>query len=281
MENERFLQSEYKECPLPTPFSIRSLYTFSRQKLHADYVFKGEAHDFTEVVCVTDGKVGITADKNVYVLSSGQMIVHPAQEFHAIWSTEGTSPEAIIFSFKADAFPALSRRLFTLKADELAKIRSIQREAETAFHIGAHSISLKNGQEHRASIVVKKLELFLMRAFASETEEQANYTGKSAENYVKILSVLEENIGENLTTSELAVLCNMSVPAMEKTVFRYLGCGAISYFNTMKIQRAKEMLASGKTVKETAFELGFSNQNYFSSKFKSLVGVSPSQWQKE
>jgi AraC-like DNA-binding protein len=281
MENEKNLQFGYAECPLPRPFSIRSLYTFSRQKLHEDYVFKGEAHDFTEVVCITNGKVGITADKNVYVLSSGQMIVHPAQEFHAIWSTEGTSPEAIIFSFKADHFPILARRIFSLKSEEIAKIRSIQLEAESAFHIGAHSIQLKHGQQARAAIVAKKLELFLMRAFLSETNDQPEYTGKSAENYVKILSVMEENIGENLTTKELASLCNMSVPTIEKAVFRYLGCGIISHFNTMKIQKAKELLLSGISVKETAFSLGFSNQNYFSSRFKSVVGVPPSSFRKE
>lgn len=281
MENERILQAKYTECPIPPPLSMRSLYTFSRQKLHRDYVFKGEAHDFTEVVCVTDGKVGITADKNVYVLSAGQMIVHPAQEYHAIWSTEGTSPEVIIFSFKADEFPLLPRRIFALKPEEISKIRALQREAETAFHIGMHSISLRQGQAVRASIVVKKLELFLMRAFSSEMDEQPEYTGKSAENYVKILSVMQENIGENLTTKQLASLCNMSVPSMEKTVFRYLGCGAIAYFNTMKIQKAKELLSAGETVKETAFALGFSNQNYFSSRFKTVVGVPPSHWRKE
>lgn len=281
MENERIIQPYYEECPLSPPFSIRSLFTFSRQKLTADYVFKGEAHNFTEVVCVTDGKVGITADKNVYVLSAGQLIVHPAQEFHAIWSTEGTSPEVIIFSFKADSFPNLPRRIFSLTSEEIAKIRALQREAETAFHIGMHSIRLKIGQEPKAAIVAKKLELFLMRTFLSEIDEQPEYTGKSAENYVKILSVMEENIGENLTTKELASLCNMSVPSIEKAIYRYLGCGVISYFNTMKIQKAKEMLLSGKSVKETAFALGFSNQNYFSSRFKSVVGIPPSIWRKE
>lgn len=281
MENERNFQPQYTECPIENPLSIRSLFTFSRQKLDKDYIFKGEVHDFTEVVCITDGKVGITANKNVYVLSAGQMIVHPPQEFHAIWSTEGTSPEAIIFSFKADALPALPRQIFSLKTEELAKIRSIQREAESAFHIGAHSLRLRSNQSVRAAIIAKKLELFLIRAFSSDIQPQPEYTGRSAENYIKILSVMEENLGETLTTKELAALCNMSVPAMEKAVFRYLGCGAISYFNTMKIQKAKEMLSAGETVKETALALGFANQNYFSSRFKSAVGVPPSHWRKD
>ena len=98
----------YRECPVKNTLRLASLFTFSRRKFPGNYSFKGESHDFTEVVCVTDGKVGITADKNVYVLSAGQMIVHLPGEFHAIWSGCGTEPETVIFSFRAEAFPDIA-----------------------------------------------------------------------------------------------------------------------------------------------------------------------------
>ena len=281
MEEQKRLPAYYKECHIPPTFSINSLFTFSKQSFSKDFVSKGEAHNFMEVVCVLEGKVGITADKNVYMLSKGQMIIHPPQEFHAIWSTDGTTPEAIFFSFRANGFPNLSKRIFALKIEDIAYIRALQSEASSAFNIKIHSISMKEGQEKRASIIAKKLEIFLLKAFSSEMSEKPEYIGKSAENYVKILSVMQDNLEKPLSTKELAVLCNMSVPSMEKTIFRYLGCGVIACFNAMKIQSAKDMLSLGKSVKETALSLGFSNQNYFSSKFKSAVGVSPSHWQKE
>ena len=64
----------YRECPVRNALAIDSLYTFSRRRFPEGYSFKGETHDFAEVVCVTAGKAGITAGKNVYVLSAGQMI---------------------------------------------------------------------------------------------------------------------------------------------------------------------------------------------------------------
>ena len=88
---------------------------------------------------------------------------------------------------------------------------------------------------------------------------------------------MEKSISEPLTVSEIAEKCGISVPTLEKTVYKYLGYGAMAHFNTMKMQRAHTMLLGGSSVKETALCLGFSNQSYFSSRFKKYYGFSPSQ----
>jgi len=50
----------------------------------------------------------------------------------------------------------------------------------------------------------------------------------------------------------------------------------INYINQVKINHAKDLLLnSDKTIKETAFELGFQDEFYFSRVFKKLEGISP------
>lgn len=56
----------YTECPVKDVLSVKSLYTFFRKQIPRDYNFKGESHDFHEILCVMSGEVGVTADKNVY-----------------------------------------------------------------------------------------------------------------------------------------------------------------------------------------------------------------------
>lgn len=91
---------------------------------------------------------------------------------------------------------------------------------------------------------------------------------------------MESRLGAALTAGELARLCSMSVPALEKTVFRYSGCGAMAYYNGLRMQKAVELLSAGASVKETALSLGFSNQNYFSATFKKWSGRAPSRIKK-
>ena len=79
-----------------------------------------------------------------------------------------------------------------------------------------------------------------------------------------------------MTADELAKQCGMSVPALEKTVKKYTGHGAMKYYNELKMRKATELLKDGKSVKEVALSLGFSDQNYFSLRYKKWAGVPPS-----
>lgn len=271
----------YSECPLPDLLSLSAVISFFARRYTKDFVFKGETHDFAEIVCVTDGKVGITAGKNVYVLSAGQMIVHPPEEFHAIWSDRDTAPEAIIFSFRAERFPELERKVFRLSPENLATIRELFKDAKQCFLFNDFLVkSVKKGFELQACALKKNLETLLLSVFSEKQDGDAKYTSRSAENYAEILSYLENNLDKNISLKALSAACNLSIPAVEKTVNRFSGCGVLAYFNTLKLKRAKELLSDGISVKETALRLGYSNQNYFSSRFKKHTGFSPSEWSK-
>ena len=64
-----------------------------------------------------------------------------------------------------------------------------------------------------------------------------------------------------------------------RSIFRkYAGKGVMSYFNLMKIKKAIVYLQEGKSVKETALMLGFSDQNYFNTVFKRMIGVPPGKY---
>ncbi len=271
----------YRECPVKNALGITSLFTFSHRVFSSSYSFKGESHDFAEAVCVTSGKVGVTADKNVYVLSAGQMILHRPGEFHTIWSDCGTEPQTVIFSFRAETFPELAQSVYELSPERIAEILRIYRAAEQAFVLENNNVErVREGMEAHASAVVKRLELFLLSVLSESAAVRSEYAGRSAENYSRILSVMTSRLGESLTAGRLAQLCNMSVPALEKTVRRYSGRGAIACYNALRMQKAAELLSGGMSVKETALSLGFSNQNYFSAGFKKWSGRAPSQLKK-
>jgi AraC-like DNA-binding protein len=50
------------------------------------------------------------------------------------------------------------------------------------------------------------------------------------------------------------------------------------YVSRLRIERAKLLLRSGHSVTEACLEVGFTGLGSFSSRFKSLVGVSPSEY---
>ncbi len=271
----------YEECPIDTLLSIKSLFTFFRRALPSDFHFSGESHDFTEVVCVIGGRVGITADKNIYVLSAGQLIVHAPNEFHTIWS-DNQAAEIVIFSFRADAFPVLEKSVFTLNSQQISEVCNLYKRAKDVFALAdIHVTGVNPHKGAEAAVMIKQIEILLLNILAAETTLIPYYSSQSAENYVRIVNAMEEAIGGPLNIEQLASKCNLSASAIEKTMHRYMGCGAIAYFNNLRMKRAAEMLDAGKSIKEIALALGFSCQNYFSSAFKKWAKRSPSAYRKQ
>ncbi len=271
--------SHYKELPISNALSIRSLYTFSRRIFPPDYRFEGETHDFAEVVCILHGRACITAEKTVYFLSDGQLIVHPPNEFHKICS-DGEEIEPIIFSFRTDAFPQLKQNVFHVSSELLRSLIEIDREALYVFSFDDEQVTgIREGREMEASILLKKLEIFLLNVFL-QGEKVQFLVSRSAENFSRIVALMEENIDENLSNADLARLANCSISSLEKIIYRYSGRGAISYYNHLRMQRAADLLAEGLSPKEVSSMLNFSSLNYFSLAFKKWAGVSPRHYHK-
>lgn len=276
------MPTRYKECPIDKMFSIKSLFTFFRRTFPHDFYFSGESHDFTEIVCVIGGKIGVTANKNVCALSTGQMIVHAPNEFHSLWPNNNEA-EAIVFSFLAEDFPTLEKSVFTLTAEQISELCNLYKRVTEIFLFreGFLVAGIHPHREAEAAILIKQLEILLLNIWTSGNAAVPSYSSQGAANYVRIVSAMEEALGGPLNIDQLASTCNLSVSAIEKTIHRYMGCGAITYFNNLRMQRAVSLLEEGKSVKEVAAELGFSGQNYFSSAFKRWAQRSPSSFRKQ
>lgn len=272
----------HKGCKIVDLLSISRIFTFFKKQFEPGYFFKGESHDFYEVVCVLSGKVGITAGKNVFVLSEGEMTFHTPGEFHAIRDEGVTTPEVIIFSFSATSFPSVAAKIFHIGKNGKKEIQYIYEEIVRCFHNeGGKICEVDEKDMLSAALAVKRLESFLIFNLLSEASRDISLATPSSASFYNILSVMEKSISASLNVSEIAKKCGISVPTLEKTIYKYLGYGAMAHYNTMKLQRAHTMLLEGASVKETALSLGFSNQSYFSARFKKYFGYSPSSVSRE
>ncbi len=264
-------------CNVTSPISITKLYTFFKKKFNKDYFFRGEAHDFYEVVCAISGEVGITAGKDAFVLKGGEMTFHPPGEFHAIRDENSTEPEVIIFSFSATAFPEVSGKIFSVE-DKLSEIIEIHDLVRSSFTCSDSYIScIEEEKQISAALAIKRLEIFLISTLCNEAGISVNSARQSSKLFSRILTVMNKNINSPLSVGEIAELCGSSVPTLEKTVYKYLGYGAMNHYNILRLQKSHAMLLEGISVKEVSLSLGFSNQNYFSSRFKKYFGYPPSK----
>lgn len=86
-------------------------------------------------------------------------------------------------------------------------------------------------------------------------------------------SSVESETPDLVSLSERIGMCKTK---MCKTFKDFYGAGIISYYNIIKLEHAKNILALEVTpVSEVCHRLSFSNQSYFTRWFKKLAGTSP------
>lgn len=98
----------------------------------------------------------------------------------------------------------------------------------------------------------------------------------------RVLEYIHVHINDGIDVEELAGIANVTKPYFIKLFKREFGSSPIQYVNHKKVEQAQLMLfTTEKSVKEVAFTLGFSDQNYFIRMFHKMTGVTPQEYRKK
>lgn len=82
----------------------------------------------------------------------------------------------------------------------------------------------------------------------------------------------------DLSVYELAELCGVSAAYFRKIFSKVHQQSPKDYICSLRIDKAKAMLAGGFSVSDTAFACGYTDPCYFSREFKRKTGIPPSEY---
>ncbi len=122
-------------------------------------------------------------------------------------------------------------------------------------------------------------EVMRLLAETLSRERLARQPGRSQEIAEQAKSFIEGHIHAAFDLECLGAELRIPLPQLNKIFKSYTGMTPYQYCIHVKINRAKEILATGKcSMKEICWQLGFDDPYYFSRLFKKKTGFSPSQW---
>ncbi|WP_165876092.1 hybrid sensor histidine kinase/response regulator transcription factor [Mariniflexile fucanivorans] len=99
----------------------------------------------------------------------------------------------------------------------------------------------------------------------------------------EIINIIEENISDsNFGVEELSAKMNLSASHFYRRLKQLTGQIPNAYLRNFRLQRAAELLNKndGANVTEVMYQIGIESNSYFSTSFKKLHGVSPSEYLK-
>lgn len=266
---------------------VKSLYTLFKRQHQCGYSFIGEMHDFWEMMYVIDGEVTVSADENIHEFRSGDIIFHKPLELHKfnVDGKNGATLLVISFDMTGKLADSMKNAAYHLNGFQRSVINNFLEFLDVEYEKTADLRGEKNSPNiltyfENDSIFLQTTALFITRMvlmLSGGAKTLLKTKTYETELFKKALQIMNENISENISVSDIAENLNMSVSGLKRLFNKYAGMSVHKYFLTLKIKTATIMLKNGTPVGEVADSLGFSSQAYFSATYKRETGNNPSQ----
>lgn len=98
------------------------------------------------------------------------------------------------------------------------------------------------------------------------------------QNVETICNYLEQHYSHTVTLAELSDLVGYSKYQLIRAFNQQKKITPYSYLETIRVNKAKELLEEGTQLIEVAVQTGFSDQSHLSKFFKKMVGLTPKQY---
>lgn len=262
----------YRQWTVKRQMNITYIYTGIDADRDKDFFFPGEAHNFWELVYVSDGEITATADERIYNLKEGMLLFHKPMEFHRLIANGKTSSHLKIISFSAEG------ELINHFADCCFNLNLSEQDLFT--EINTYFVKACGGENFNdfSGLAVSLLEVFLLK-LKSKKDYKPKRLSYSEDLYYRIVKTLKDNCDKSLTVNDIADMLNMSTSNIKRVFSLYSDIGIAKYFLKLKLRRAMELLNDGMPPSRVAAELDF-KQNYFYTVFKREVGTTPYKYSK-
>ena len=265
---------------------VTSLFTTFCYYYTPDFSFQGESHKAWELVYVIVGEVVLETEEQTVILKPGEAFLHKPEEFHQ-HSANNVVCNACFISFDSN-----NPRLYEIAGHPLNITQSMQHLILRITDEGAIYLAGKNEIPPRSTNEVyefacgqalkNSLELLLIdliRQKDDSTTEPATVSRNEKTLVQSIKMFLSQHLTQKLSLEDIASGLGYSVSHICYSFKKCMGMSIIQYFIALRINKAKELISEGKqSLREISEFLEFDTIQYFSSQFKKIVGVSPSQY---
>lgn len=282
--------------PFEKVINVEKIITIFYMELSKSFAYAGEKHDFWEMVYIDKGEMICTADKNRFVLKSGEMTFHKPNEFHNLSGNNTVSPNVSIITFecRSRAMHYFEGKIFKLDAEEKALLSSLFTEGLSCYRLVDERnpllqkmIKLENAPYGSSQITKNLLEVFLIGL----CRHKDVLTKKMRQSYLvdgidvpypmkQILDYLSQNVYGKITIRDVVRHTGRSESTIKALFARYRSEGIIHYYNSLKIREARNLIREGHyNISQISDLLHFDNPQYFSKCFKRFTNMTPREYQ--
>ncbi|MDO4261227.1 MAG: AraC family transcriptional regulator [Eubacteriales bacterium] len=244
-------------------------------------------HDYYELsVVLSCRNVNYVCDQTEYELREGDVVFCNVFDPHC-YKAVGTDAHCERFNLGIE-FIRLAQ--FSAKGVNVASVFQSYNSSYPIMHLDFSrllkyyelvSIYKKNGLRHGEELLHSGLVQVLLAYIYEDTYEYLEKNIKNQENIQAVATVIEyvqQHLDEKITLSRLAKEANYSVSYICAAFRSVMNQTINHYIKEKRMDLAVEYLKTGLPITEAAEKAGFNNYSYFYKAFKSIYGITPSEF---
>ena len=251
---------------------------------HGDGYFfdadKGRVLDEYQMLYLIEGEGIFSSDhvKNVHIKAGDIFLLFPG-EWHTYHPIEGSVWKSYWIGYKGRNMDDRLRYKF------LSPEKPIYHVGFSSDIISLDNSAIKTAKEEAAyyqQVLAGIVNNLLGHMYSLERNIELNRKSGYSDMINKAQMLIRDGVETKITVQEIATELGSSYSNFRKLFKEYTDTSPALYQQTLKLQRAKELLSSTEmSIKEIAYRLNFDSPDYFSSKFKMKVGCKPSEYREE
>ena len=290
MQEKTLMMGKHTLTQEITLTAINTLFYFEFNDKFKDRI---ETHPAWEMIYADRGRCTVVANDKTFTLEQGEMYFHKPYEAHMLQIPEGEFPNILVCSFLCDS-PALSHlKERKVRASTTVKghIAAIIREATQTFDLSDRRLVIQGilfksknrlfGGEQSILLRLTLMLIELLRECAFHPAQESRFLPREQTDPLcgRIIDFLEKNLFATLDMETLSRHVGFSRCYISKHFSRVCGTPLVRYFNKMKMEEAKRLIRETKySFFEISEMLMLSNSHYFSTLFKTYVGMTPTEY---
>ena len=245
------------------------------------FLEKPHFHDCHQVVLVLKGQVQVCVNEVSYTAGRGDIVLFSRYENHSI---AVLSEEYERYVLHID--PAIVNRespVYSLLSDRpigfcsvISMLPHLDEVVSIFKRLLREQASYNKLANEMQRLTVKQLLILIYRCMP------ASFEGRFDDVVIGVKRQFENHYSQPYTLTELSKQYNISPSSLSHRFSAATGMSVMEYLLSCRMASAKQMLADSKmSIGEIVDRCGFSDNSNFSRTFKSLYGMSPTDFRKK
>ena len=249
-------------------------------------------HEFMELVIIESGQGIHFTETESYPIAAGDVFIIREHDAHGYSNTNNLRIINVLFYPDRLALPLKeldnlrgyhamfetkrrSRKFYGFKSH-------LRLDLKQLTHIEGLTRYLEENLKDRGpgfAFMAKGIFMQVICILSRYYEDRRTLTQRPLTRISNAIAYIEANYAKPIRLADLASTAHVSLSNLYRDFKSATGLSPIEYLIRLRVMRGAELLRQGKlNVTETAFQTGFNDSNYFSRKFRQIMGISPRQF---